>query len=391
MKEFLLYLNPDVCLRVIGGVWYASNPRLRTHVVVDPLALDALGLYSGGQNEEEWQQALLSGCGYDCTQRELGWDGLHADHSGKAMETGACVSGVELFHLLRKRRVLIANDDEAFDLVRPLSSPLDMESVGSFHQRVGQHLLLSRQREPWRAWQNQKFTEDGLALRSGTYLRIQGEFFQQYFTQKRLSGKRVLDFGCGNGFFSARMARCGASVLAMDNSAELLDMARRNHGSITGLELVETHDFDAVLNRCASEPAGSFDYITLQDTLLLLLQPERGLPSSQLLEVFRAFHRLLKPNGKLCAMEPNASFWLASRYGHPEKPYAVVSEYFTQGFHVAPILETVIGFMAEAGFALAGFQHPRPATDVEKDADLAYQREFPIWDFFEFVPRPQEM
>jgi len=115
------------------------------------------------------------------------------------------------------------------------------------------------------------------------------------------------------------------------------------------------------------------------------------LPSSQLLEVFRAFHRLLKPNGKLCAMEPNASFWLASRYGHPEKPYAVVSEYFTQNFHVAPVLSIVIGFMAEAGFALAGFQHPRPADEVEKVPDVAYQREFPIWDFFEFVPRPQEM
>lgn len=391
LKEILLYLNPDVLLHNVDGIWYASNPRLRTHLVVDVAALTALGSGAVGQSEAAWMSALAAASGHDRSQRGLGAEGLHTDHSGVAGEAGANVSGQDLVRLLRKRRVLIASSDEAFDLVRPLSSPLDMDSTGNFHQRVGQLLLLQRQREPWRAWQNQKFTEDGLALRQGTYLRIQAPFFERYFTQQRMEGKRVLDFGCGNGYFSARMASRGASVLAMDNSTELLEIARRNHGRLIGLELIETADFDQVMERCAAEPAGSFDYITLQDTLLLLLQPENGKPLSQLPEVFRAFRRLLKPSGILCAMEPNASFWLASRFGHPEQPYAVVSEYFTPRFHVAPTLEVVLGFMAEAGFALAGYQHPRPDDDTKPDADLAYQREFPIWDFFEFVPIAQEV
>lgn len=390
-KEILFYLNPDVLLHTVDCIWYASNPRLRTHLVVDAATLAALGSGVAGLSEAAWTSALAAASGHDRSQRGLGADGLHTDHSGVAREAGANVFGENLFRLLRKRRVLIASTDEAFDLVRPLTSPLDMDSTGNFHQRVGQLLLLQRQREPWRAWQNQKFTEDGTALRLGTYSRIQAPLFEQYFTQPRMVGKRVLDFGCGNGYFSARMASRGASVLAMDNSTELLEIARRNHSQLSELELIETADFDEVITRCAAEPPNSFDYITLQDTLLLLLQPESGKPLIQLPEVFRAFRRLLKPGGILCAMEPNASFWLASRFGHPARPYAIVSEYFTPCFHVAPTLEVVLGFMAEAGFALAGYQHPRAEDGTKPDTDLAYQREFPIWDFFEFVPIAQEV
>lgn len=391
LKESYLYLNPDVLLHNLNGIWYASNPRLRTHIVCDAATVTALGSGAGGQSEADWTSALAAASGHDRSQRGLGSEGLHTDHSGIARSSSPDVSGERLVRLFRKRRVLIASTDEAFDLVRPLSSPLDMDSTGNFHQRVGQHLFLQRQTEPWRAWQNQKFTDDGLELRQGAYLRIQAPFFDSYFTPQRMGGKRVLDFGCGNGYFSARMASRGASVLAMDNSTELLNMARRNHGELYGLELFETVDFSDVMVRCASEPAGSFDYITLQDTLLLLLQPETGKRSTELPMLFKAFRRLLKPSGILCAMEPNASFWLASRLGHPKMPYAVVSEYFTQRFNVSPTLEVVLGFMAQAGFSLAGYHHPRPGDDTNQDAELCYQREFPIWDFFEFVLISQEV
>lgn len=387
VKEKMLYLNPDVLLHIVDGFWVASNPRLRVHVGLDAAAFSVLGIGAAGQEESVWQESMVGITGCDRTQRGLGEKGLHADHSGLAEGPGPKISGADLFNLLRQRRVLIASDDEAFDQVRPLSSPLDIESLGSFHQRVGQRLLLQRQREPWRAWQNQKFSENGMELRPGPYQRIQEPHFEAYFTHQRLAGKRVLDFGCGNGYFSARMASKGAQVLALDNSSELLSMARRNHGNEVGLEFLETPSFDAVLARCAAEPAGSFDFITLQDTLLLLLQPESGLRSSQLLDVFRAFHRLLKPEGILCAMEPNAVFWLASRYGHRDRPYAVISEYYKPLFHVAPSMETLLCFMAEAGFALTAYRHPRPTMLMDADGDFAYQSQFPIWDFFEFIPR----
>jgi len=45
----------------------------------------------------------------------------------------------------------------------------------------------------------------------------------------------------------------------------------------------------------------------------------------------------------------------------------------------------LLGFMAEAGFALAGYEHPRLIGGVS--SQQGFQREFPIWDFFTFVPR----
>jgi 2-polyprenyl-3-methyl-5-hydroxy-6-metoxy-1,4-benzoquinol methylase len=39
-----------------------------------------------------------------------------------------------------------------------------------------------------------------------TYRDIQLPFFDAWCTPTHLAGKLVLDFGCGNGFFSASMA-----------------------------------------------------------------------------------------------------------------------------------------------------------------------------------------
>lgn len=380
MANFL-YLNPDILLHYARGVWLASNPRLRCHVELDASAILALAQGAKGQELASWGEALASASGRDRTERAMGSRGLHVDHSGVAKVQGMEVQGTELLGLLHRRRVLIASRGEADELLRTLTSVLDGESLGSFHQRVGQHLLLQRQREHWRAWQNQKFTTDGRQLQPGPYKDIQAPFFDSYFSPERIQGKHVLDFGCGNGYFSARMAETGAEVLALDNSSELLALAQANHGNVGGLRFVKTSTFDEVVHLLDELSPKSFDYVYLQDTLLLLLRPESGEASPQLQVLFQAFHRILKPSGRLCAMEPNATFWLAGRYGDSSRPYAVVTECYHPLFNVVPRLEEVVAFMADAGFALCDYRHPRPVG-----ADMSYAEEFPIWDFFSFAP-----
>jgi SAM-dependent methyltransferase len=44
-----------------------------------------------------------------------------------------------------------------------------------------------------------------------------------------LNGRRVLDLGCGHGWFAAELHRRGADVHAVDGSARLLDIARTEH------------------------------------------------------------------------------------------------------------------------------------------------------------------
>jgi trans-aconitate methyltransferase len=47
------------------------------------------------------------------------------------------------------------------------------------------------------------------------------------------SGERILDIGCGTGQLTAEIARSGATVVGLDNSAEMLAEARKNYPDLT--------------------------------------------------------------------------------------------------------------------------------------------------------------
>ncbi len=383
-----LFVNPDAFIHVVDDAWVISNPRVRTHVELTAAGVAALAgnRADAAIAQDTWSGRLRDVTGRDRTRRGIGEQGLVADHSGLRLDAAApWLGGAALVDLLVARRILINTAAAGLAAAQPLANLLDRERLGTFHQRVGQYLLVDRrEREPWRAWQNQKFAADGRTLLDTPYRRVQEPFFDQFFTTERVRGLQVLDFGCGNGYYTAKFAQRGARVVGFDNSAELLAMARANHGGLAGLELVMTPSFEDVIARLAVMGEGSVDLIYLQDTLLLLLQPEAGPPSPALPNLLLALRRVLRHGGTLCAMEPNPVFWLASRHGAPDRPYAVVTEYRHPVFNVAPTLDRVLAVMSAAGFALSELKHPDSLTTDGPDA--GYLSEFPLWDFLVFVP-----
>jgi SAM-dependent methyltransferase len=382
----LFFLNKECFLRVVERSIIISNPRLRLHVEVDAKTASMLALYLGGLTGEDWEKQLEGCSGADRTQRFMGMRGLVTDHSGFQASVDyepARVVGNGLFKLLRERLVLIEDSADSQSRVAPMDNLLDQKHLGSFHQRVGQYVLLGlRERETWRAWQNQKFSEDGLKLVGENYLQIQEPFFDCRFTNEDLGGKRILDFGCGNGYYSAKFADAGARVIALDSSEELMLLARKNHGFRNGLDFVLARTIPDSIQYLDSLDPQSIDLIYLQDTLLLLLHPESGLPSTLISKLFRSFGRVLTSEGELAAMEPNAIFWLAGRYGDHDAPYAVITEYRNQVFNVVPNLGEILAPLAAVGFGLVEYCHPEH-TDPSH-ADYAFAKEFPIWDFFKF-------
>ena len=383
------YINPDVILRVIDFSWIISNPRLRSHVGLDEQAVAVFTETATKMHttKEQWLLKLKSAKGRDCTQRGIGSEGLVADHSGYTMSKNSnWFLGEQLFELLCKKRILIKDRENAMEPIRELTGVLDNESLGTFHQRVGQYTLLERRaKEPWREWQNQKFSKDGKSLLDTMYKKIQEPFFDKQFSAQRVKELNILDFGCGNAYYTAKFAERGAFVTGLDNSEELLDIARANYVDKSNLKLILTSSFEETLELMTSWASDSIDLIYLQDTLLLLLQPEVGKASPLLPELFNEFRRLIKPQGLICAMEPNPVFWLASRYGDPLQPYAIVSEYRHPTFNVAPTLDQLLPNMAKAGFALKKILHPSPESNNLKDNN-GFQFEFPIWDYYEFTP-----
>jgi 2-polyprenyl-3-methyl-5-hydroxy-6-metoxy-1,4-benzoquinol methylase len=106
-------------------------------------------------------------------------------------------------------------------------------------------------------------------------------------------GLRVLDLGCGNGYFSRAMAQRGASVVGIDLSAKQIECARRHQvESPEGIEYVQ---MDAALVAERFEPE-SFDLVTSCMALQDMPEPKAG--------ILGAF-RLLCAGGRFVASIPH--------------------------------------------------------------------------------------
>ena len=99
-----------------------------------------------------------------------------------------------------------------------------------------------------------------------------------------LSGKRVVDVGCGGGILTEAMARAGAQVTGIDLAEKPLGVARL-HLLESGLQA----DYRLVsAEALAEEQPGGFDVVTCMEMLEHVPQPESTL---------RACAALLKPGG----------------------------------------------------------------------------------------------
>jgi 2-polyprenyl-6-hydroxyphenyl methylase/3-demethylubiquinone-9 3-methyltransferase len=136
-----------------------------------------------------------------------------------------------------------------------------------------------------------------------TYDAIAGEFdsiMNRYDLNRRLdavfdrmlgdvdlNGKKVLDAGCGTGFFSAQAARRGASVTGLDVGVALLREARRK-----GITAVVAGDAARM-----PIPDGCFDVVVSSECI-------EHTPSPR--DTLRELIRVIRPGGWLAITCPNA-------------------------------------------------------------------------------------
>ena len=209
-------LNEDVMLNLRDGSWHISNPRMRTHVQLSSTAFKAFASLSEESiSTEEFVGKFENGVAFDCTSRFIGKDGLVSDHSGYTTDKlDKKLIGKEILDLLIKRNILKREGETGLEDYCVMRNLFDQKSLGSFHQRVGQFIMMEkRSKEPWREWQNQKFSEDGKALLNTSYKKIQEPYFDKFFTREKFEGKTILDFGCGNGYYTSKLNRVGAKVV----------------------------------------------------------------------------------------------------------------------------------------------------------------------------------
>jgi len=100
-----------------------------------------------------------------------------------------------------------------------------------------------------------------------------------------MSGLRAIELGCGTGYVSAWMARRGAMVVGIDNSAAQLATARRlakEHGVELDLRHGNAESVD--------EPDGSLDFAISEYGAAIWCDPYTWIPEAA---------RLLRPGGRL--------------------------------------------------------------------------------------------
>ncbi|MER3396043.1 MAG: hypothetical protein C4318_01065 [Acidimicrobiia bacterium] len=99
-----------------------------------------------------------------------------------------------------------------------------------------------------------------------------------------VTGKRILDLGCGAGFGSIALAKSGAHVIAVDFSAQRLQIARR----LAEREEARVEFRQAGLSELIFIPADSIDIVVSAWSLNFTQEWSR---------VFRAVSRVLAPSG----------------------------------------------------------------------------------------------
>jgi 2-polyprenyl-6-hydroxyphenyl methylase/3-demethylubiquinone-9 3-methyltransferase len=100
-----------------------------------------------------------------------------------------------------------------------------------------------------------------------------------------LSGKKVVDIGCGGGILSDAMARQGAQVLGIDLAVKSLKVAQL-HALEAGTQGVQYQEISA--ESLASQRAGQFDVVTCMEMLEHVPDPAA---------VVKACAQLVKPGG----------------------------------------------------------------------------------------------
>ncbi len=102
---------------------------------------------------------------------------------------------------------------------------------------------------------------------------------------------KILDIGCGPGFFSILMAQCGHKVIGVDYSDEMVAHAREN--AATMRQNIEFRRMDA---QNLEFPDESFDLVISRNVMWCLEKPEQA---------YREWLRVLRRGGRIVNFDGN--------------------------------------------------------------------------------------
>lgn len=230
-------------------------------------------------------------------------------------------------------------------------------------------------------WFRTKFYDDLSDIRresQGYYKHYVHNFVTNFFSKEKVAGKRVLDFGCGPGFYSAILAQCGANVVGIDKSKFLIDKANE-HKARLGLKNVEFIQADLTAYASHWDPC-SFDYVIAIDTVVSFDYCSRTHNHEEVLAAFRSVSRLLKGDGRFFIIESHPFFGQVLR-----EITSDTGEYFCirpSGYKIEYKLESdphhwftldeMTRAISESGLAVLRIHEPDPSIALKQEDSKSY-------------------
>lgn len=169
-----------------------------------------------------------------------------------------------------------------------------------------------------------------------------------------VSGRRILDLGCGSGPLSAALRENGADVSGFDASSAILDEARRRLGADTDLRVGDLAD---------PLPYADREFDDVIASLVLHYLRDWGAPLSEL-------NRILRPGGRLIlsvnhptifpVVYPDHDYFTVTRY---TEDYVMDGRSVDLTFWHRP-LHAMTDSFAAAGFRIVTISEPPPAPDT---------------------------
>ncbi len=287
--------------------------------------------------------------------------------------------------LLIKRKILIDTQSNYHQFWQAKENIFDNHHAGNFHQQLGHQLRVVERTDPDAWWVDQKYLPGTDELQNNLYRHIQLYFYDRFFTRNKIEGKKVLDVGCGTGFYSRYLAKQGGDVTGIDPNPKHIEKAKK----FTPSNFKAAFSTVDIASGTALESltSNSFDWILFQDALMFYFVPYGNKPLTTRTKVLTELKRALKPNGRMIVMEPHGVFWLAPWMGRPEHPFTILTEYSKKSFGVTPTLSQISAAFEEAGLFIRQIHEPEVSPEAMKVNPKAFaiSQQFPQWWVFELI------
>jgi len=212
----------------------------------------------------------------------------------------------------------------------------------------------------------------------------------------KVSGREILDVGCGNGSLARQLARMGNRVTGVDGSAPIIERAKaRETAAPIGITY---HACDAA--RLAIFDDNSFDLVT--SCMALMDMPDAASAIKEMGRVVRPAGRCVMLFSHPCFDVPHASTWLVehgfgvapvtslrlSRYREIFSAWLRWSskdDFELLAYHRP--LSWYFGAIREAGLAVTRFEEPEPTNEfLEQAPESEGVAKFPLHCVIEARP-----